>query len=222
MKISVVVPAYNEANTIEEAINAFARHDEVIEVIVVDGLSSDGTYELLKKLSSRLPKLSVIREPSRQGKGNAVAIGIRAAVGDVIVIQDADIEIPAEDVVTVANAVTEETPVVFGSRFIDPTQGCAYPSMTYANRLFTFLFNLRHGTRLTDVLTGCKAGLAVLWKQIDLNAKGYEIEIEVAEGFARRAAIKELPIVFRPRKNEAGKKIRLKDAFIILKRIFRF
>ncbi|MEK8024257.1 MAG: glycosyltransferase family 2 protein [Candidatus Hydrogenedentota bacterium] len=217
--ISVVMPAYNEVNTIDQAINAFAHHEEIGEIIVVDGLSEDGTYELLQHLDKNIAKLRVIQEVSRQGKGNAVSLGVNEARGDVIIIQDADNEISAEDVATVANAVTDENPVVFGSRFI-LDQECAYPSMTLANKLFTRLFNLRNGTRLTDVLTGCKAAKASLWKEIDLKAKGYEIEIEVAEQLARRSHIIEKPVVFKPRKNEEGKKIRLKHAFIILKRMW--
>lgn len=220
MKISVVMPAYNEAKTIENAVRAFAHQDAVCEVIVVDGLSEDGTFELVQALSKDLPKAKVIREAKRQGKGNAVALGAAAAVGDVIVVQDADNEIPAEDVVRVASEVSDSTPVVFGSRFLDPTQECAYPSMTYANKFFTQLFNVRHRTSLTDVLTGCKAARASLWKAANLSAKGYEIEIELAEKFHRAAGIVERPVVFRPRKNEDGKKIRLKHAFIILRRVF--
>lgn len=218
--ISVVMPAYNEVNTIDQAINAFAHHQEIGEIIVVDGLSEDGTYELLQHLDKSIAKLRVIQEVTRQGKGNAVALGVKEAKGDVIIIQDADNEISAEDVAMVANAVTDENPVVFGSRFMVGRQECAYPSMTVANKLFTRLFNLRHGTRLTDVLTGCKAAKAALWKQIALKAKGYEIEIEVAEQFTRRARIVEKPVIFRPRKNEEGKKIRLKHAFIIMRRLW--
>ncbi len=220
MRISVVMPAYNEIRTIDQAIRAFADRPEILEIVVVDGLSDDGTYELLKHLGEFLPKLRVLREVQRQGKGNAVALGVREAKGDVIIIQDADNELGADDVLAVATAVGPDSPVVFGSRFLDTTQECAYPSMTYANRLFTTLFNWHNGTKLTDVLTGCKAATAEIWKGIDLKAKGYEIEIEVAEQMARRAKIAERHVTFRPRRNEDGKKIRLRHAFIIARRLY--
>jgi glycosyltransferase involved in cell wall biosynthesis len=217
MRLSVIVPAYNEEATVEALLRRVLDNVGLRgEVVVVDDASRDATAWITERMAGEDARVRLVRHERNQGKGAAVRTGLAAATGDVALIQDADLEYdPADYPALVAPIEQGEADAIFGSRYLRgrPGQERRY---YLANRFMTWWFNLLYRTRLTDVLTCYKA---FLLKRVDLaalGAPGFEIEIELASHLVRRGLrVQEAPISYAPRANEAGKKIRWWHAVLI-------
>lgn len=214
MKLSVIIPVYNEANTILEIISR-VRNVQVgmeKEIIVVDGASSDGTRDRLKQEEGS-PDTKIIYEDRREGKGAAVRKGLAAATGDISLIQDADLEVsPEEYPDLLKHIVSGETDVVFGSRFLGGAKFRA--ASLFANKVILFLANLLYGTRLTDILTCYKVFRTSLVKDMRFECRGFDFDSELAVKLLKRGIrIMEIPISYVPRTYGEGKKINWKDGF---------
>lgn len=213
MKLSVVIPVFNEEKTILEVLRRVEATDLADEIIVVDDGSTDGTAQALKTLSE--DKLHVAIQPGNKGKGAAVRKGIELASGDLILIQDADLEYDPRDFPSLIKPIKEGiADVVYGSRFLG---GPRRPTMFWhmvANRLLTLLTNVLYNNILTDMETGYKLFRSDLVKEIKIRSNSFNFEPEItAKLLKRRARIFEVPITFNPRDYSEGKKIQLKDAF---------
>lgn len=209
--LSVIIPVYNEESTITEVIERVTAVELPLEkeLIVIDDGSTDNTVDVLRSGSSHLIHTHV--SPTNAGKGAAVRIGLSLAKGDVIIIQDADLELdPSEYGRLLAPIVAGEAKVVYGSRFLD---GNTIPfSRRLANRILTSLTNVLFGTSLTDMETAYKVFTREVASSLDLSARGFEIEPEITARIARQGiTIKEIPISYRPRTVNEGKKIRWHD-----------
>jgi len=221
MKLSVIIPVYNEQSTIEEVIHRVLAVPLEMEreIIVADDGSCDGTAEILKACEAK-HGITVCRVPSQQGKGAAVRLGLQHAQGDVIVIQDADLEYLPEDYPRLLEPILSgRSDVVYGSRFLQPLSP---PRLTtvLANRVIVAVTNLLYGSRLTDVDTGHRAFRAAAIKPLPLEANGFDIEAEMtAKLLLRRCPIVEVPISYCPRNVRQGKKIRWWDGLTILYRL---
>ncbi len=223
MKLSVVMPVYNEEATIAEIIKRVEAVGMADEIVIVNDGSSDGTARALDALNGD-KLLRVHHHPKNRGKGAAVRTGINAATGDLILIQDADLEYDPRDIVTLMKPMQEGlADVVYGSRFLG---GPRRPTMFWhmvANKMLTFMTNILYNTILTDMETGYKLFRSDLLKGITIRSDRFNFEPEItAKLLKRRARIYEVPITFNPRDYSEGKKIGLKDAFEAVWALLRY
>ena len=214
MKLSVLIPCYNEINTIEEIVHRVVATGMVTEIIIVDDGSKDGTRELLPKLDGK-DGVRVILHEKNQGKGAAVRTAIQAATGDVLLIQDADLEYDPREYPNLMKPIEEGVAdVVYGSRFLGaPHRAILFWNMI-ANKLLTFMTNILYNNILTDMETGYKVFKKDVVKDFKIHAERFDFEPEfTAKILKRNVRLFEVPISFNPRDYSEGKKIKLKDAF---------
>ena len=217
MKVSVLVPAYNEARTIGKCLEAVygLNPGRDLEVIVVDDGSTDGTYEAA--MAAAKPGTRVLKHERNSGKGTAIRTALAAATGDVVLIQDADLEYDPADYAALLKPFEEgRAEVVYGSRILkNPAR--SYHRYYWGGRLVSLWTNLLYGSHLTDEPTCYKVFRTPLLRSLDLKCTGFEFCPEAtAKVLKRGIAIFELPISYRPRRMEEGKKIRWTDGVIAL------
>ncbi len=216
MKLTVIIPVFNERGTIEPLIGrveAASTPGYEKEMIVVDDGSTDGTGRLLEGLQKKYA-FTLLWHDKNRGKGAAIKTGLARASGELILIQDADLEYDPAEYKNLLGAWSEENQIVYGSRNL----GGAHRGYTLAylgGRLLTALTNLLCGSRLTDINTGYKLFPTEMLKSFNLESDGFELCEEVTvKALTRRHTIKEMPIHYAPRKFSEGKKIRPKDGLI--------
>jgi len=225
MKLSVVIPVFNEKATIQEILRRVRAVDLPKEIIIVDDFSTDGTREILRELGSD-PDLKVVFQPSNMGKGAALRAGFEAVRGDIVVIQDADLEYsPDEYPVLIQPILANKADVVYGSRFLSGPHRVLFFWHSLGNRALTMLSNMMTDLNLTDMETCYKVFRASILKQIKLRENRFGFEPEFTAKIARaRCRVYEVPISYSGRDYFEGKKIGWKDGvaaiFFILK--YRF
>lgn len=214
MKLSVVIPVYNEADNIREILKRVHASGVASEVIVVDDGSQDGSREILAEMNGK-DGITVLLHPKNQGKGAAVRTGFAAASGDVILIQDADLEYHPHDYPALLQPIEEGiADVVYGSRFMGGPRRVVMFWHMVANQLLTLMTNVLYNTILTDMETGYKVFRRDVVEGMNIRAKRFDFEPEfTAKVLKRKYRIFEVPISFNPRDYSQGKKIKLKDAF---------
>ncbi len=215
MKLSVVIPVYNEVKNIQEILKRVKNTGLAWEIVIVDDGSQDGTREILKQLDTKSDNLQVILHEKNQGKGAAVRTGLQAAKGDVILIQDADLEYSPQDYPTLLQPIDDGTAdVVYGSRFLGGPRRVAMFWHMIANYLLTFMTNVLYDTILSDMETGYKVFRREVIQNMKLRANRFDFEPEfTAKILKQHYRIYEVPISFNPRDYSEGKKIKLHDAF---------
>jgi glycosyltransferase involved in cell wall biosynthesis len=214
MNLTVLIPVYNEVSTIEEIVTRVQSMNIANEILIVDDGSQDGTRDILKILDD-YDNIRIVLHEKNQGKGAAVRTGIRASQGDVILIQDADLEYDPREYPNLLKPLNEKlADVVYGSRFLG---GPRRPTMFWhmvANKLLTLMTNILYNTILTDMETGYKVFRREVVENMPLHAKRFNFEPEfTAKILKRKIRIFEVPISFNPRDYEEGKKIGILDAF---------
>ena len=223
MKLSVVIPVYNEVGNIEEILKRVKATKAASEILVVDDGSQDGTQTVLKKLDGK-GGVRVILHQQNQGKGAAVCTGMQAAVGDVILIQDADLEYSPHDYPALLQPIKDGiADVVYGSRFLGGPRRAVMFWHMIANQLLTFMTNILYDTILSDMETGYKVFRRNVIEGMTLRAHRFDFEPEfTAKVLKRHYRIYEIPITFNPRDYSEGKKIKLQDAFVAVWTLLKY
>jgi glycosyltransferase involved in cell wall biosynthesis len=224
-KLSVVIPVYNEERWVREVVRRVRAVPIPKEIVIVDDCSTDGTRAILKELDGG--DVRVVLQPRNQGKGAALREGFRQAVGDVVVVQDADLEYdPAEYPRLIQPILDDRADVVYGSRFIGHTHRVLYFWHSVANKMLTLLSNMFTDLNLTDMETCYKVFRREVLQGIKLKSNRFGFEPEITAKIAKKRnppwRIYETPISYSGRTYEEGKKIGLKDAFNALWCILRF
>jgi len=220
--LSVVMPAYNEQETIEEMIRRVLAVPIRIELIVVDDGSKDQTREILARLSKELP-IKVILQPVNAGKGSALRRGFEEVTGDLVIIQDADLEYSPEEYPEFIALICEgRADVVYGSRFLGRHR--VFMFTHYLGNVFlTFVANVLYNTMLTDMETCYKVMRIEVLKSFRLKSDGFGIEPEMtAKIFKRGYRVYEVPITYDGRGYEEGKKITWRDGIVALWVLLRY
>lgn len=215
MKLSVIIPVYNETRSVEAILERVRRVALEKEVIVVDDGSTDGTCEKLK----RVPDIVLVVHERNQGKGAALKSGLARARGDVVIFQDADLEYDPADFGLLFAKIRDGVKIVYGSRFLG--KGDFLLASRLANRFLTFLTNLLFGSHLTDMETCYKMLHRSVFGLLSLRARRFDFEPEVTAQLLRQhCAIVEVPIHYRARR--AGKKIGVKDGLAAVLTLLKY
>jgi glycosyltransferase involved in cell wall biosynthesis len=223
--LSVVVPAYNEEATLSEVVTRLLALTEAGEIIIVDDCSTDGTKAIADQLAAGNPRVKVAHHLANVGKTEALKTGFALTTGQIVIVQDADLEYdPAEIHDVIAPIVEGRADVVYGSRFlVRKASRVLYFYHYIANKGLTFLSNLCTNVNMTDVETGYKAFRGEIIRNMTITSKGFGFEIEVTAKVAKLGvSIYEVPISYHGRTYEQGKKIGMKDGIAALWYIFRF
>jgi glycosyltransferase involved in cell wall biosynthesis len=224
VKLSVLIPVYNEARTIDEILRLVAREGTEKEIVVVDDGSTDGTRERLAAWDGK-EGVRVILHERNMGKGRAVRTAMDASRGDVLIIQDADLEYdPAEYPRLLAPIEAGRADVVFGSRFVGSAEHRVQNFWHQSgNRLLTLISNVVTGLNLSDMATCYKAFHRRVVPSLALESKGFGIDAEITAKVARGGfRVFEVPVSYFGRSRAEGKKIRLKDGFSALSALARY
>ncbi|GAB4501495.1 MAG: glycosyltransferase family 2 protein [Anaerolineales bacterium] len=214
MNLSVIIPVYNEKNTIHEILARVQKTGLAWEIVVVDDGSTDGTRQLLAELDGK-NGVRVIFQEKNAGKGAAVRAGIQNARGEVLLIQDADLEYDPREYPALLQPIEENlADVVYGSRFLGaPHRAILFWNMV-ANKLLTLMTNILYNNILTDMETGYKVFRREVVANMPLRANRFDFEPEFTAKILKSGVrVFEVPIAFNPREYSEGKKIKLWDAF---------
>jgi glycosyltransferase involved in cell wall biosynthesis len=226
VKLSIIIPVYNEEQTIGEIVErvrAVELPGVEKEIIIANDGSSDGTREAMARSGwSGDPRIAIHELQINVGKGAAVRLGLRYASGDIILIQDADLELdPQEYGALIAPILAGHTDVVYGSRFLRPTARLSLRTR-FGNRLLTWMTNVLFGARLTDMETAYKVFRRHVLDGIRLRCVGFDFEPELTAKLLRAGRrIIEVPISYHPRRVDEGKKIRWTDGFDAMYVLFK-
>lgn len=213
VKLSIIIPAYNEKETIREIIKQVSEVKIPKEIILIDDYSTDGTREILEKEYSHLKNIKVLLHKKNRGKGAAIRTGLKAIEGDIIIIQDADLEYDPKDYPKLIQPILEgKTQIVYGSRFLNKKNKHQYGLNMFATRLLTVMANILYNARITDEPTCYKVFTKKAIKSVDLKCEKFEFCPEVTAKIRKKGyKITEVPIEYKSRSIEEGKKINWKD-----------
>ena len=226
-RLSVIVPAYNEAATIEQTLRAVADQGFDAEILVVDDGSADGTQELVESLASEIDGLRLVQHERNRGKGAAVRTGIAASTGDVVVIQDADLEYSPRDLPRLLEPLFEgDADVVYGTRL----RGGPYPQRAHlfwhymGNRFLSLLTDVLFNTTISDMEVGYKAWRGDLIRSIPLESEDFGFEPEVTAKVLKLPGVRvyEVPISYYGRSFAEGKKITWRDGIGAVRVLLRW
>lgn len=222
IKLSVVVPVYNEAATIREILAQVRAVDLPIELVIVDDASTDGTREILEAEAAD-PDTRVFMHTRNLGKGAAVRTGLLHVEGDIVLIQDADLEYDPRDYATLIRPIVEgRSQVVYGSRFLGEHKAM-YFWHSLGNKFLTLVTNVLFDTTLTDMETCYKVFTREIADSLDLKQDRWGVDPEITAKILRQGVrIYEVPISYNGREFWDGKKISWKDGFVVLKTLVRY
>ncbi len=223
--LSVVVPAYNEEATLARVVEKLLLLPRLLEVIIVDDCSTDGTHGIALALAGAYPQVRVARHARNRGKADALRTGFALTRGEIVIVQDADLEYdPAEIPLVIRPIVENRADVVYGSRFLVRRATRVLFFYHYlGNKFLTFLSNVLTNLNMTDIETGYKAFRGEIIRNMRITSRGFGFEAEVTAKVAKLGcAIYEVPISYYGRTYEEGKKVGVRDGVQALWLILRF
>jgi glycosyltransferase involved in cell wall biosynthesis len=224
--LSVIIPVYNEGNTIVAVLNALIEQvPDVTEVIVIDDGSADETARQVEEFIVAQPRVRLIRHPSNRGKTEALKTGFAASTGDIVIVQDADLEYDPADIPDVIRPIRAgKADVVYGSRFlVRRATRILYFRHYMANRFITFLSNLLTDYNFSDIETCYKAFRGEIIRNMRITSSGFGFEVEVTAKIAKlKCRVYEVPISYYGRTYQEGKKIGVKDGLFALYYILKY
>jgi glycosyltransferase involved in cell wall biosynthesis len=222
LKLSLVIPVYDEISTIEEILNRVRSVPQDKEIIVIDDGSVDGTREWLEKVT--MEDVKVLFHSENQGKGAALRTGFEQVTGDIVIIQDADLEYDPRDYDCLISPIVDgRADVVFGSRFLGGPHRVLFFWHYVGNKVLTVLSNMLTNLNLTDMETGYKAFRTSLLREIRIKSNRFGFEPEITAKFAKlKCRMYEVPISYSGRGYEEGKKITWRDGLAALFHVIRF
>ncbi len=223
MKVSVIIPVFNEVNTIDEIVKRVQKTGIPHEIIIVDDGSTDGSTDVIAGIRSQI-SINKYSHEKNKGKGSAIRTGIENARGDVIIIQDADLEYDPREYKNLLRPIKEGiADVVYGSRFLGAARRPILFWNMVANRILTFVTNILYNNIISDMETGYKVFRRDVVQGMPLHSKRFEFEPEfTAKILKRKVRIFEVPITFNPRDYSQGKKIKAGDAFLALWTLIKY
>jgi len=223
--LSVVVPAYNEETTIAGTVKKLLELPHLLEVVIVDDCSSDRTPQIAEALAASDARVRVARHKKNSGKTKALQTGFAMTRGDIVIVQDADLEYDPNEILGVIKPILEgHADVVYGSRFlVRKATRVLYFYHFLANKVLTFSSNMLTNLNMTDVETGYKAFRGEIIRNMIIKSSGFGFEIEVTAKIAKLGcAVYEVPISYYGRTYEEGKKIGVRDGLQAFWLVFRF
>ena len=222
--LSVIVPVFNEVNTVADVLRRINDTPHKKEIIVVDDGSSDGTGKLLDQITGQFPNVRVLKHEINQGKGAALRTGMAAVKGDIVIIQDADLEYDPNDYsILIAPIVNGMADVVYGSRFHPGPQRVLFFWHFVLNKLLTLVSNAFTDLKLTDMETGYKVFRADIVRHFTIEENRFGFEPEITAKVAQLGCrIYEVPISYHGRRHSEGKKITWKDGVAALYCILKY
>ena len=223
--LSVVVPVYNEAGTLGEVVRKLLSVPCLLEIVIVDDCSTDGTEAIARQLAETHRQVRLVRHERNAGKTAALKTGFALTTGQVVIVQDADLEYDPTEIYGVIRPILDgHADVVFGSRFLVRRAARVLYFYHYlANKLLTYLSNSLTNLNMTDIETGYKAFRGEIIRNMLIVSRGFGFEVEVTAKIAKlKVAIYEVPISYYGRTYAEGKKIVFKDGLIALWLVFRF
>ena len=225
MKLSILIPVLNEERTLREIVERVLANEGDKEIILVDDGSEDSTPEIMEELASEHPEIEVRRHDRNRGKGAALATALKSFTGDIVLIQDADLEYDPADYGVLLKPIQDgNADVVYGSRFLGGPYGRVHLYHHYlGNRALTMISNLVTNLNLTDMETCYKVFTAEVARKLDLRSASFAVEPEITCKVARmKARVYEVPIRYAGRDYAAGKKIRPSDGILAVLAILRW
>jgi glycosyltransferase involved in cell wall biosynthesis len=223
--VSVVIPAYNEKSTLRRVTGEVLAMPFVLEVVIVNDCSSDGTARIADDLAAADPRVKVAHHEKNRGKTEALKTGFALTTGEIVIVQDADLEYDPHEIGNVIGPIVNgDADVVYGSRFlVRKASRVLYFYHYLANKGLTFVSNLFTNVNMTDVETGYKAFRGEIIRNMIIESSGFGFEIEVTAKVSKlKCAIYEVPISYRGRTYEEGKKITAMDGLAALWYILKF
>jgi glycosyltransferase involved in cell wall biosynthesis len=226
MKLSIIVPVYNEKQTVRQILERIDKTPYNKEIVVIDDCSTDGTRDILQQLdqSKQFPCMRVQYHDVNQGKGAALRTGFQAAAGDIVIVQDADLEYdPSEYGVLIQPIIAGLADVVYGSRFLSGPHRVLFFWHSLGNRVLTLLSNMFTDLNLTDMETGYKAFRRELLQKVNIEENRFGFEPEITAKVAKlHCRLYEVPISYFGRDYSEGKKITWKDGVAALYCILKY
>lgn len=224
MKLSIIIPVYNEKNTINELLNKVKAVEDIDkEIIIVDDASTDGTTEILKSMESNNPDVKFIYKQVNKGKGDTLKTGFQSSTGDYVIVQDADLEYDPNDYKKLLRTLEEEgVDVVYGSRFSGNYEDMS--NLHYlGNKMLTLVTNILFGVLLTDMETCYKLMPGDFVRSLNIESSGFDFEPEItAKILKSKLRIREVPITYKGRTYCDGKKITWRDGIAALATLIKF
>jgi len=222
MKVSIIIPVYNEKATVKEIVSRVKKQKirgTVKEIIIIDDGSTDGSTKIIQKIKG----VKKVLFPKNRGKGAAVRAGIKKAAGEYILIQDADLEYdPADYKILLAPIIKGKAKVVYGSRFLGPHKNMFFWH-ALANQFLSFVTNILYNTTLSDMEVGYKVFPRKLALDLNLSANGFAFEPEITAKILKEGVrIFEVPTTYCGREYSEGKKIKARDALIALFTLIKY